>query len=297
MTCGDDLPDEAGLTMHNALRWAIPLLVAAGVESPRLDAELLLGHVLSRNRAQLLAHRDDVLETDQARRYAALVRRRIAHEPVAYILGHRAFYDVDLLVDRRVLIPRPETEHLVDDALDWARRLGGEARWRVADVGTGSGALAVTLARHLPSARIWAVDRSFEALQVAAANISRYGLGARVLPLCGDLLMPLSGPLDLVVANLPYVRTDEVNDLAADIVAYEPQMALDGGADGLDLIQRLLPQAAERMGVPGLLLLELDPRQADDTADLARRYFPYADVTVLYDYAGHERVVRVALDG
>jgi release factor glutamine methyltransferase len=293
-TEGGDLPDS-GLTVRDAVRWAIPLLVVSGSETPRLDAEVLLGHVLSTSRAGLLAHGDDALSAEQAAQFAQLVRRRVAHEPVAYLVGQRAFYDVELLVDRRVLIPRPETEHLVDDALEWARRGAGQEALRIADVGTGSGALAVTLARHLPAARVWAVDLSPDALQVATANVRRYGLEQRVLPVCADLLSALGGPLDLVVANLPYVRAAEVAGLAADVAAYEPHLALDGGIDGLNAIRRLLPQVAERLAAPGLVLLELDPWQAEATVEVARRQLPAAEVSVLRDYAGLERVVRIAV--
>lgn len=162
----------------------------------------------------------------------------------------------------------------------------------MADVGTGSGALAVSLARHLAQAWVLAVDISPGALCVARRNLRRYGLEDRVALVCGDLLGPLSGPFDLVVANLPYVAAEEFSALPPDVADYEPRLALDGGVDGLALIQRLLPQLADRLSSPGLLLLEIDPRQTDAVLRMVRAHLPDAETRVLRDYAGRERLVR-----
>jgi len=286
-------------TIGAALRWAIPLLASSGVDSPRLDAEVLLAHVLSVPRAWVVAHSPDPLSEASARRYRDLIVRRTRGEPVAYLVGERAFCDLDLGVDRRVLIPRPETEMLVDEALRWCREEGHSCR-RVADVGTGSGALAVALARGLPGARIGAVDRSMGALAVAVRNASRYGVADRVMPVCGDLLAPLAGPLDLIVANLPYVPTERLSGLDVGVRDYEPREALDGGPDGLDVIGRLWPQAAERLAAPGLLLVEIDEGQGAGAACAARAALADAAdgrhsfaISVHRDYAGLERMVRV----
>lgn len=291
---GDDRNHRAedSTTIGAALRWAISLLSARGSDSPRLDAEVLLAHVLSVSRAHLIAHRPDPLAGDAARRFRDMVLRRAQGEPVAYLVGERAFYDVDLAVDARVLIPRPETEMLVDEALSWCRGAGRRCE-RIADVGTGSGALAVTLARHLPGARVWAVDRSPEALAVAAHNIAQYGLAERVLPVCGDLLAPLAGEFDLVVANLPYVPEGRLVHLDVGVRDYEPRQALDGGPDGLDVIRRLLPQAAGRLAAPGLLLLEIDEGQGEAVASAARAHLPDAQISIHRDAAGLERMARI----
>lgn len=251
-----------------------------------------MAHVLSVPRAHLVAHPTESLSESDVRRYRDLVLRRAGGEPVAYLVGERAFYDVTLSVDRRVLIPRPETEMLVEEALSWCRREDHHCL-RIADVGTGSGALAVTLAQHLPNARVWAIDRSLEALAVAVRNIARHGLAGRVAPVCGDLLAPLSGSLDLIVANLPYVPAERIASLDAGVRDYEPRLALDGGPDGLDVIQRLLPQAAERLAASGLLVLEIDEGQGDAVAAAARALLPDARTGVCRDYAGLERMVRV----
>jgi release factor glutamine methyltransferase len=286
-------------TIGSTLRWAIPLLASSGAHSPRLDAEVLLAHVLSVSRAWLLAHWPDPLSEGSARRYRELIVRRSRGEPVAYLVGERAFYDLDLSVDRRVLIPRPETEMLVDEALRWCREAGHSCR-RIADIGTGSGALAVALARHFPHARVGAVDRSIGALAVAGRNAARYGVAGRVMRVCGDLLAPLAGPLDLIVANLPYVPTERLSGLDVGVRDYEPREALDGGPDGLDVIRRLWPQAAERLAAPGLLLVEIDDGQGAAAACAARAALADAAnerhsfaISVHRDHAGLERMVRV----
>jgi release factor glutamine methyltransferase len=277
-----------------ALAWATRDLAASGSATPRLDAELLLGHVLRLDRAQLHVRWQATLPSEVLQSFGKLIARRMAHEPVAYLIGKRAFYDVELNVDRRVLIPRPESELLIEEARAWCR--GREdAPWRVVDVGTGSGALAVVLARRFERAQVWAVDISSDALRVAARNVVRYGLQQRIALVQGDLLSALPGPFDLVVANLPYIARPTLGMLAPDVVAYEPRLALDGGMDGLDLVRRLLAQLPERLAVPALVLLEIDDRQGEAVCALARAHWPTAQVMVLRDYAGLERVARIVL--
>jgi release factor glutamine methyltransferase len=278
------------VTVGAAVQWAARLLAANKSATPRLDAEVLLGYLLSVERTQLYVRWDDPLDAGNVQRFEGLVARRMAREPVAYLIGKRAFYDLDLYVTSDVLIPRPETEHLLEAALAWGQRQDARPL-RVVDVGTGSGALAVALARHLGHAHVWGVDVSSDALRVAARNVRRYDLERRVSLLCGDLLRPFGILLDLIVANLPYIIKGELDSLMPDVAAYEPRLALDGGADGLDLIRRLLPQVSERLAAPGALFLEIDHQQANGVAELVRRYLPEARITVLRDYAGLERVV------
>ena len=279
------------VSIGDALRRALGVLVSQSA-TPRLDAEVLLAHLLSIKRTQLYVRWNDRLGAAAAHRYRSLVQRRAAHEPVAYLVGERAFYDIDLQVDRRVLIPRPETEQLVQEALSWGQRRG-EGPLRVVDVGTGSGALAVVLARHLQGARVWAVDISREALCAAMVNLRRHGVEGRVKLVCGDLLAALRGPFELIVANLPYVSRKALSGLSADIVAFEPLVALDGGEDGLAVIRRLLAQCPNRLARPGLLLLEIDEGQGEAVCEAVRSHLPDAETTVLRDYAGLERVVRI----
>ena len=257
--------------------------------SPALDARLLLAHVLGRDHAYLVAHDDEPLTTVQAVTYGQLLARAVADEPIPYLIGHAPFYGQEFAVSPAVLIPRPETEQLVETAIGWAR---GRGALRVADVGTGSGCIAVTLARHLPAADVVAVDVSAAALAVARANASRLAPG-RVALMRGDLLAAFGPGLDLIAANLPYVGRQEWTALPDGVKSYEPALALDGGRDGLDAIRALLPQAAERLRPGGLVLLEIGWRQGEAVAALAQAAFPTARVAIRPDFAGHDRLVVI----
>jgi release factor glutamine methyltransferase len=267
-----------------------------GVESPRLDAELLLGHVLGVSRAALLARPDRRLTPKQLTRYRELVSRRAVREPLAYIVGHREFYDLDFVVDARALIPRPETELLVELAVRTARGITPRADTplQIADVGAGCGAIAVTLAVHLPGATIYALDASAGTLSLTAENARRHGVVDRVHPLRGDLLSPLPRQVDLITANLPYVTTGEWEQLPPEIRTYEPRAALDGGHDGLTLIRRLLATAGPYLQPGGAVLLEIGASQGAAVAALARQHFPQARVQVHQDLAGLDRLISIA---
>jgi release factor glutamine methyltransferase len=273
-----------------ALSQAIATLEEAGVDSPRLDAELLLAHILDVNRAAVLARPDRRLTPKQLTRFRNLVARRAAREPLAYILGEREFFGLAFLVDPRVLIPRPETELLVEEALRLARSRPAPL---LADVGAGSGAIAVSLAVHLPRATVYALDDSDGALAVTAENARRHGVAERVHCLPGNLLAPLPERVDLITANLPYVAAPEWEALAPEIRGYEPQAALDGGADGLELIRGMLASAAPHLRPGGALLLEIGATQGPAVVALARQHFPEADVELKPDYAGLDRLVVV----
>ncbi len=247
--------------------------------------------VLGIDRPALLAHPERTLTPVQSDSFQRLIERRAAGEPVPYLTGTRAFFDRDWLVSPAVLIPRPETEHLIEAALDWAREHDVQ---RVVDVGTGSGAIAVTLAVHLPCAVVSAVDVSAEALLVARENAARAGMVDRIQFVQGDLLAPLvkaEQTVDLVAANLPYIPSGDLETLS--VARWEPRLALDGGADGLDLVRRLLVQLPAVLAVPGLALLEIGAGQGERVAALAQAALPAARVRVLPDYAGFDRVVWI----
>jgi release factor glutamine methyltransferase len=276
-------------TVAEALDWARATLSTIAASEP-LDAPLLLAHALGCERAALLAHPELALTPAQSAQFRALVERRAAGVPVAYLTGERAFFGLTLIVTPDVLIPRPETEHLVERALAWARTR--REPLRIADVGTGSGAIAVALARHLPAAWVWGLDASPAALGVARLNVARYDLAQRVRLVQADLLGPLlgaQGTFDLIVANLPYVPSRALEALA--VTRHEPRLALDGGPDGLAVIRRLLAQAPRVLAADGLLLLEIEATQGARAAALAAKALPGARVTVHADYAGRERVV------
>jgi release factor glutamine methyltransferase len=293
-----EVPDSCpmGCTIQQALRWARARLGAIGADSidhPRLEAELLLTHVLGVKRIDLHLRAHERLSGQTAQAYAALVQRRMAHEPLADILGRRAFYDIDLIVTPDVLVPRPETEHLVEEILSYLGALGAPSR--VLDVGTGSGAIAVTVAKHLPRARVWAVDISWAALQVARQNARLAEVQRRIQFVQGDLLAPFGGCFDVVAANLPYIAAAELPELMPEVARYEPRLALDGGDEGLEVIRRFLGQVAPHLGEPGLLLIEIDPRQAQAVLTLARERLngPTTLFATIQDYAGHDRIIRI----
>ncbi|WP_322495475.1 peptide chain release factor N(5)-glutamine methyltransferase [Chloroflexus sp.] len=274
------------VTIQHALRLASEQLRAVSATA-RLDAELLLAHTLGWSRAKVVAERDYPLTPEQQAMFAALVARRAAREPVAYLIGHREFFGLDLLVDQRVLIPRPETEVLVELALAEARRYGN-APITIADIGAGSGAIAIALAIHLPHAIIYGVDLSADALEVAAANVARYHLHDRVTLLEGDLLEPLPGPVDLIVSNPPYTILNEIEE---GVYRYEPHLALDGGPDGLDCYRRLIAAAPAYLKPQGAILLEIGAWQADSVVHLLNQAMPQAEIGVQSDLADRDRVV------
>ncbi|HTX30520.1 MAG TPA: peptide chain release factor N(5)-glutamine methyltransferase [Solirubrobacteraceae bacterium] len=265
-----------GLSVRDALLGAAATLTEAGCETPRLDAELLLAEALGVDRSRLVIEGQSRLSADVVERLDELIRRREAREPVAYILGRKAFRYLTLAVDPRVLIPRPETELLVEVGLTLPPGA------RVLDAGTGSGAIALALKDERPDLEVWGSDVSEEALAVARANGFRLGLEVRWLK--ADLLSRAPGPFDAILANLPYVASDA--PLAPEIERYEPVSALRAGADGLEVIRRLVAQAR---AVP-VLALEIGSDQALAVRGLLDGA-GFGSVDVLRDLAGHERVV------
>ncbi len=283
--------DRPPFRMRQLLDWAIAALTQADIETPELDAEVLLAHTLGVSRSQLHLRKNHNLDTASEETFRSLVARRLRHEPVAYITGHKEFFGLDLEVDSRVLIPRPETETLVEVAMAIVRQQGLSS---LAEVGAGSGAIAIALAVNLPGVVIYATDSSPDALAVAEENCRRHQVLDRVFLLQGDLLEPLPEPVGLIVANLPYVSESEWKTLAPDIAEYEPTSALDGGADGLKHIRRLLRQAGSYLRTSGIICLEIGATQASAVNDVAREEFPAATVALVRDLAGLDRVAVIA---
>ncbi|HEX6797003.1 MAG TPA: peptide chain release factor N(5)-glutamine methyltransferase [Ktedonobacterales bacterium] len=294
-----DRGDEAiagARTLGEALSAATERLRAASAtETPQLDAQVLLAHVIGAGRATLLAYPERTLPPEQAATYAMLVARRAAGEPVAYLTGHREFMGLDLLTDRRALIPRPETELLVEAALAEVRaRLARGETPDAADVGTGSGAIAVALAALEPRLpRIYATDVSSEALALAADNAGRLGVAERVTIMHGDLLDPLPRPVDLLLANLPYVAPRASVELPPSVRGYEPALALYGSDEGLGHIRRLFAQAPEHLRPGATLFVEFGYDQRSGVVALAEAAFPGAELRVGTDYAGWDRYAIV----
>jgi len=279
------------MDIRTAWKQGAATLRAAGVASPVLAAARLLEHVLGCERAWLYAHPEHPLDVQQLERFRELVDRRAAGEPLQYLTGRQEFWGLDFEVTPAVLIPRPETEHVVEVTLERLGQHRAKQALCVLDVGTGSGCLAVALARELSRARIWAVDLSAAALAVAMRNATRHGVGSRILFVHGDALEAFGdASLDVVVSNPPYVARSERNLLPREVAEHEPALAVFGGADGLEFYPRLINGAARVLLPGGLLVMELGAGLADRVRALCAE--PLWDaITVTRDLAGTERVL------
>jgi release factor glutamine methyltransferase len=286
-------PESVQEVLVSAVR---ALGVSTDYRTARFEAELLLAHALGISRAGLLARLADPIDKAQAARFAAMVARRAQREPIAYILGHKEFYGLDLIVDRRVMIPRPETELLVELALS-ALKSVAHPMPVVADVGTGSGAIVFAMALQAGLARFVATDISPDALTVAQLNARRLNLQNRVELLVGDLLAPLKERLDIVTANLPYIPRRRLDQLPREIGHYEPRLALDGGPDGLEVIRRLLSQVEMHVARAGIVFLEISEEQGKEALQFAATLFSKAVVKLHRDLEGLDRVMEVRLAG
>ena len=279
------VPTLAHLVQRTARR-----LEAAGISDARLEADLIWTTALGIDRAALYAAFRDTPSAEERQRAEALCERRLNREPVAYLMGTREFYGLPIAVGPGVLIPRHETETVVEETL---RLVEGEASPVLADVGCGSGAIAVALATARPDAVVYALDVAPRALEVTALNAADHGVGERVRVLESDLLAALPRPVHVVAANLPYVMSDEIPLLEPEVSRYEPREALDGGADGLALVRRLLAEAGRHLLPGGALVFEMDPRQIAVASDAAVACFPAARIHAERDLAGRERVLVV----
>ncbi|AGA59899.1 protein-(glutamine-N5) methyltransferase, release factor-specific [Thermobacillus composti KWC4] len=292
-----------GLTIGEACLQASSFLAGCGVSEPRENAERLLMHALGLDRAALLRDWREPMPAGRLAEWAAMVGRKAAGEPVQYITGEQWFYGLPLAVSPAVLIPRPETELLVEAVLETADRLwpdaGGGARLRAADIGTGSGAIAVALAVQRPHWRLCATDLSPDALAVAKANAERHGVSDRIAFIRGDLLEPFAAgggdgddrALDIVVSNPPYIPSSDLPGLQREVRDYEPRLALDGGADGLDPYRRMAAQLRTLPSAPRIVAFEVGLGQARDVAGLLDATGLWPDIRIVRDYAGIERHV------
>jgi len=259
-------------------------LSSAGIDEASLEAELLMRHALGQGAVQLFLDLEKELGSQRERLLDTLVERRLSGEPLAYITGRREFYGLEFAVNPSVLIPRPETEHLVEKAIELVRQIPAPI---IADIGTGSGAIAISLAVNLPYARIYAADISPKALETARDNAKRHKVEGRIKFLLGDLAAPLPEPVDILIANLPYVKS-------ADCASSpEPHQALDGGIEGLDVIERLCGSLQGKLKPGGWVLLEIGQGQEKRVRELLAAALPGARIETIKDLAGIERVVCV----
>jgi release factor glutamine methyltransferase len=277
-------------TTRRVLEWTVKYLKEHGSASPRLDAEVLLAHARGCPRIQLYTSYDEPLSDQVRARMRELVQRRAGSEPVAYLVGHREFFSLDFEVTPDVLIPRPDTETLVLEALEL---LKSREQPRVLDIGTGSGCIAVAIAVNCLVAQVTAVDQSPAAIELARRNARRHNVTDRVEVLESDLFgaLPDGSQFDMIVSNPPYVREDELDELDADIRLHEPHAALLAGPDGLDVIRRIVNDAGQFLAENGWLLLECSPEQAGTIRTLIEVAGRFGPTTIHTDLGGQPRVV------
>ncbi len=284
-------------TVRRLLEWTSGFFTRKDVDAPRLSAELLLAHVLGVPRIKLYTDYERVLSEQHLAAFRSLVQRAGEHEPIAYLTGKAHFFNLEFDVAPGVLIPRPDTETLVENVLQLARNTPGFEAPRVLDLCTGSGCIAAAIAHRLKSAVVTAIDKSERAVAVARRNLERLGLADRVAVEQGDLYEPLSrmvdaAPFNLIVSNPPYVPTSQLPSLDRNVRDYEPVEALDGGIDGLILHRRILQGAAERLMPAGRVYLEIGYDQGPAAVEAAAPFAAdFDDVRVLKDHAGHDRVL------
>ncbi len=283
-------------TVRRILEWTSGFFTRKNMDAPRLCAELLLCHVLAAPRIKLYTEYDRALTDEQLGRMRKLVQRASEEEPIAYLTGRAHFFNLEFDVSRDVLIPRPDTETLVENVLQTVRHQPGLETPRVIDLCTGSGCIAAAIAHHLKTATVLAIDISPAAAAMARQNIERLGLAGRVVVEQGDLFEPLTRlvdaqPFHLIVANPPYIRSGDVPALDRSVREYEPLQALDGGMDGLALHRRILAEAPDRLLPGGHVYLEIAFDQGDLARDVAAGYPAFSDVRILKDFGGRDRVL------
>jgi len=282
-------------TILNLIRWTDERFRREGLSTPRLDAEVLLAETLGVDRVGLYTHFDQPLHPEELARFKKLFQRRLQREPVAYIIGRREFWSLTFKVTPDVLIPRPETEILVAEALNVLSSPTRTARhFRILEMGTGSGAISVALAREFPSASVLATDLSAKALIVAQENASRLGVGERVQFLRGDLFVPVEKEFafDLIITNPPYIAEEDFPSLPPEVRGFEPRLALDGGKDGLNFFRRVLPRVGEFLNPGGWFLAEIGAGQEGKIRQIAEGNPEFVSRGFVRDLAGIERVFK-----
>ncbi|MFA5839195.1 MAG: peptide chain release factor N(5)-glutamine methyltransferase [Candidatus Margulisiibacteriota bacterium] len=283
-------------TIKKLLDWTTTYFTKHQVEWPHLEAEILLAHALNFKRIDLYVQHEKVLSSEELARFKGFVERRLQHEPIAYITGFQPFMGLDFIVTRDTLIPRPETEKLVETAIDFFSTPNSPlpTPYLIADIGTGSGAIAISLAKFLPQVKVFGIDISAAALEVAQQNANKHNVADRCQFIQGNLLDPLihrdKVTIDLIISNPPYIPAKDIPTLMADVKDFEPHGALDGGEDGLDYIRQLIDLSANRLTANGLLLFEFGFGQANEIVKYAQN--KYAKIKIIKDNTGIERIFK-----
>jgi release factor glutamine methyltransferase len=281
------------MTLTQVLQQSARILSSNGIEDSYIEARMLLGHIIKLTPVQIYTQTEQTLSQEQERELYQLIERRLRREPTAYIINRREFYGIDFYIDSRTLIPRPETELLVDTALELSKNSCLPSQPLIADIGTGCGAIAISLALNLPQSRIYATDSSHSVLKVARLNREHYKVTRQVTILQGNLLEPLPEPVDLIVANLPYVRSSELDNLSPEISRFEPRTAIDGGENGLKYIRQLLEQVGGKINPQGCLLLEIGQNQEQEVTNLIHSHLNKVSFAFIPDLNGINRVAKI----
>lgn len=289
---------EGTWTVRRILEWTTGFFGRKQVDSPRLSAELLLAHVLALPRIKLYTDYERVLAEKDLSAFRELVSRAVEQEPIAYLTGHAHFFNLEFEVNREVLIPRPDTETLVENVLQLARHQPGLEAPRVLDLCTGSGCIALAIAKHSKSATLVATDLSLAAVEIARRNAERLDLSDRVVVEQGDLFEPVAKlvdprPFDLIVSNPPYIPTGQIETLDRSVREYEPTFALDGGLDGLVIHRRILTDAPRRLNSGGHIFLEIAFDQGDLAMRIAEEHDAFTNARLLKDFGGRDRVLAL----
>ena len=275
--------------INSFLNWSQSQLAEAGVNSPRLDSEIILAHTLNLSRTDLWTQDKRVLSESEKKIAKKNVERRLNREPVSLIVGHQEFWSLDFVVDGNVLTPRPETELIIETALNCI----SSHTARILDLGTGSGALAVTMAKEVPECKVSAIDIDPNALSIAKENAVRHGVADRIEFVCVDLIKSAwSGCFSIILSNPPYIKSADIKKIMPEVQNYEPEKALDGGITGLAFYRAIIPMAIDRLEENGFLILEIGHDQADEVTALLNNFSCYQNIKVIQDYSGYDRVVK-----
>jgi len=284
------------MTSREALILTRQTLASVNSDEVGIESELLLCHVLGISKTKLYSEPQRVLTPTEIKELQHSTNRCLLHEPIAYILEHGDFYGHDFYVNHHVFIPRPETELLVEEAINFAHNHSiSQNEFILADIGTGSGAIAISVALALPQAKVYAIDITTSTLHVAHINCQRHHVTQQITLLQGNLLEPLPEPVNVIIANLPYVKNHELRMLAPETIDFEPSVALIGGEDGLNVIRQLLNQIQGKICPGGCLLLEIGYGQKEPITSLINSHFAQASIEIIPDLAGIERIARIIL--
>ena len=275
--------------INSFLNWSESQLTQAGVLSPRLDSEVLLAHALKLSRSQLLIHSKKTLNEAEKKCAEINVRRRRKREPVSLITGYQEFWSLDFLVDENVLIPRPETELLIETGLNCI----SPASKNILDLGTGSGVLALVMAKEASACKVTALEIDPKALKIAKQNAKNHGMRDRIKFLCKDLRKEdWEGPYSMILSNPPYISSTDIDKLMPEVKNYEPRKALDGGVTGIEFYKSIIPIAINQLEEKGFLILEIGHSQVNEVTALLRQFSAYQKIQVIKDYSGYNRVVK-----